>query len=423
MDYLQAVEWVHGLPRIAGHCGVENTGFLLEKLGHPEKDLRFIHVAGTNGKGSVTVMLASVLKEAGYKVGCNISPYVLDFRERFLLNGEMIREEVLARHLTRVREAMEELQAEGWDSIVEFDAVTTAALLWYAEEKCDIVCLETGLGGRLDSTNAVQNTLVACITAIGKDHTELLGDTYEKIAFEKCGILKNHCAVVVYPVQPQEAMDEIVVRAQKANCSQMVVPELQDFYFYKGRPFENRINYGGYDLQIPFPGKHQAYNASVVVEAAIALTDKGLDVPDDAIIEGIRKARFPARIEILSQNPLIILDGAHNVDGAKALADTLHTAKVQDLTAVIGILNGKGADQMLQILSPYIRKLYTVTPDSPRAITAQQLAEIARRFYSDVTPVSTVPQALQMARSEMENGLLVCGSLYLASEARKVFVR
>ena len=229
--------------------------------------------------------------------------------------------------------------------------------------------------------------------------------------------------MVVYPVQPQEAMDEIVVRAQKANCSQMVVPELQDFYFYKGRPFENRINYGGYDLQIPFPGKHQAYNASVVVEAAIALTDKGLDVPDDAIIEGIRKARFPARIEILSQNPLIILDGAHNVDGAKALADTLHTAKVQDLTAVIGILNGKGADQMLQILSPYIRKLYTVTPDSPRAITAQQLAEIARRFYSDVTPVSTVPQALQMARSEMENGLLVCGSLYLASEARKVFVR
>ena len=154
-------------------------------------------------------MLASVLKEAGYKVGCNISPYVLDFRERFLLNGEMASEEVVADCLTQVREAIEALQKEGWESIVEFDAVTTAALLWYAKEQCDIVCLETGLGGRLDSTNAVQNTLVACITAIGKDHTELLGDTYEKIAYEKCGILKNHCAAIVYPVQPQEAMDEI----------------------------------------------------------------------------------------------------------------------------------------------------------------------------------------------------------------------
>lgn len=423
MNYSQAVEWVHHLPRIAGHCGVENTGRLLEKLGHPEKNLRFVHVAGTNGKGSTTVMLASVLKEAGYKVGCNISPYVLDFRERFLLNGEMASEEVVADCLTQVREAIEALQKEGWESIVEFDAVTTAALLWYAKEQCDIVCLETGLGGRLDSTNAVQNTLVACITAIGKDHTELLGDTYEKIAYEKCGILKNHCAAIVYPVQPQEAMDEITLRTQKAECSKVVVPELEDFYFYRGLPFENRINYGGYDLIVPFPGRHQAYNAAVVVEAAIALSEKGFDVPDEAIEAGIRKAKFPARIEVLSHQPLIILDGAHNADGAKALADTLEAANVRNLTAVVGILNGKGADQMLRILSPYIRKLYTVAPDSPRALTAQQLAEQARKFYTDVTPVSTVQQALQMAQQEMPDGLLVCGSLYLASEVRKVFVR
>lgn len=368
-------------------------------------------------------MLASVLKEAGYKVGCNISPYVLDFRERFLLNGEMASEEVVADCLTQVREAIEALQKEGWESIVEFDAVTTAALLWYAKEQCDIVCLETGLGGRLDSTNAVQNTLVACITAIGKDHTELLGDTYEKIAYEKCGILKNHCAAIVYPVQPQEAMDEITLRTQKAECSKVVVPELEDFYFYRGLPFENRINYGGYDLIVPFPGRHQAYNAAVVVEAAIALSEKGFDVPDEAIEAGIRKAKFPARIEVLSHQPLIILDGAHNADGAKALADTLEAANVRNLTAVVGILNGKGADQMLRILSPYIRKLYTVAPDSPRALTAQQLAEQARKFYTDVTPVSTVQQALQMAQQEMLDGLLVCGSLYLASEVRKVFVR
>ncbi|WP_367926248.1 folylpolyglutamate synthase/dihydrofolate synthase family protein [uncultured Ruthenibacterium sp.] len=423
MDYLQAVEWVHGLPRIARHCGVENTKLLLEKLGHPEKDLRFVHISGTNGKGSTTVMLASVLKAAGYKVGCNISPYVLDFRERFLLNGEMASEEVVARCLSQVRMAIEELQEEGWDSIVEFDAVTTAALLWYAQEKCDIVCLETGLGGRLDSTNAVQNTLVACIMSIGKDHTELLGDTYEKIAFEKCGILKNDCAAVIYPVQPQQAMDEITLRTQQMNCSKVVVPELEDFYFYKGKPFENRINYGGYDLEIPFPGKHQAYNASVVVEAAIALSEKGVPVSDEAIIEGIRKAKFPARIEVISKEPLVILDGAHNEDGARALADTLRLANVQNLTAVIGILHGKGADRMLQILSPYISELYTVSPDNPRAMTAQELADIAQKYYPKVTAMPTVSHALQAAQQKSFGGLLICGSLYLASEARKFFVR
>ena len=168
MDYEQALEWVHSLPRLAAHPGVENTRRLLEKLGNPEKSLRFVHVAGTNGKGSATVMLASVLHRAGYRVGASVSPYVLEFRERFLLDGEMISRETLAQILTEVRAAAEGLRAEGWDSLVEFDAVTAATLLWFARERCDIVCLEVGLGGRLDSTNAVENTLAACIMCIGR---------------------------------------------------------------------------------------------------------------------------------------------------------------------------------------------------------------------------------------------------------------
>ena len=161
MDYEQALEWVHSLPRLAAHPGVENTRRLLEKLGNPEKSLRFVHVAGTNGKGSATVMLASVLHRAGYRVGASVSPYVLEFRERFLLDGEMISRETLAQILTEVRAAAEGLRAEGWDSLVEFDAVTAATLLWFARERCDIVCLEVGLGGRLDSTNAVENKIAA----------------------------------------------------------------------------------------------------------------------------------------------------------------------------------------------------------------------------------------------------------------------
>ena len=323
MDYEQALEWVHSLPRLAAHPGVENTRRLLEKLGNPEKSLRFVHVAGTNGKGSATVMLASVLHRAGYRVGASVSPYVLEFRERFLLDGEMISRETLAQILTEVRAAAEGLRAEGWDSLVEFDAVTAATLLWFARERCDIVCLEVGLGGRLDSTNAVENTLVACIMCIGRDHTELLGDTYAAIAGEKCGILKNNCTVISYPAQPQEAMDEITLRAAKAHCP-LVAPDLQDLHIYKAPAFENRVNYGGYDLVVPFPGVHQAYNAAVVVEAALALCEKGFDISDEAILGGIAGARFPARIEVLSRRPLVVLDGAHNPDGARALAQSAY---------------------------------------------------------------------------------------------------
>lgn len=431
MQYDEALAWVHALPRLAERPGVENTRTLLQKLGNPEKSLRFVHIAGTNGKGSTTVMLASILKAAGYKTGANISPYVLDFRERFLLNGEMISREALAQLLSEVRTA-----AEGQTSLVEFDVVTAAALLWFAREQCDIVCMEVGLGGRLDSTNAIENTLVACVTAIGKDHTELLGDTLAAIAAEKCGIFKNRCKVVCYPNQPPEAFAVIAAQAETAHCP-LTVPELQDFYFYKAQPFENRINYGGYDLVVPFPGRHQAFNACVALEAALALCEpnpdnpahaNGYDISDKAIIDGIAAARFPARIEVLCRRPLVLLDGAHNPGGAQALADTLRTAGQRGLVGVMGVLEGKQPEEMLRTLAPYFSELYCVTPDSPRALPAQTLADLARESCHSCKQIAAcddVAQAVKRARRRAEEsgaGLVVCGSLYLAAQARKLLV-
>ena len=422
MEYEQALAWVHGLPRTAPVRGAENERLLLAQLGHPEAQLKFVHIAGTNGKGSTAVMLASILHRAGYKTGLNISPYVIDFRERFQIDGQLITPEELADILTRVRAAAEALAEQGMP-VMEFTAVTAAALLWFARQKCDIVVLETGIGGRLDATNAVQNTLVACITAIGKDHTDILGDTYEKIAAEKCGIFKNKCTVVCYPRQPRAAMDTIVLQARRAGCP-LTVPEVQDVHIYKGLPFENRVDYGGYDLVIPFPGAHQALNAAVALEAALALDNRwGYRISDEAITEGIRQARFPARIQIIGRSPLIILDGAHNPDGVAALADTLRAAKARGLSAVMGILQDKGAGEMLSALSPFVAQLYTVTPASPRAITAGKLAEHASRFYPHVTACESVSEALELARLDAqdcppgEGGVLICGSLYLASEA------
>lgn len=422
MEYQEALSWVHSLPRLANTAGVDNTRRLLAVLGNPQQALRIVHIAGTNGKGSATVMLSSVLQKAGYRVGTTVSPYVLDFRERFMCDGQMISCDALAEILTRVRAAVDELRRQDWQNVVEFDVVTAAALLWFAEEKCDVVCLETGLGGRLDSTNAVETTILACIMHISKDHTELLGDDYASIAAEKCGILKNRCPVVCYPVQPQAAMDEIVLRAQKAGC-RLIVPDAEDLQMFRGRPFENHIDYGGYEMRVPFAGAHQALNAAVVVHAALELCQLGFTVDDDAIMQGIEQAKFPARIEVLSTSPLIIVDGAHNPDGAAALAATLRTAKVRNLTAVIGMLQGKNEEQCLAALAPFVSSAYTVTPASPRALTAQQLAQAARRHFAQVQPCEDVAQALQAAQSNMDGGLLVCGSLYLAAEARKILMR
>ena len=421
MQYEEALAWVHSLPRLCSAPGPQNERALLQALGRPQDALKFVHVAGTNGKGSAVLMLASVLKAAGLRVGATVSPFVLDFRERFQLNGEMITREACAGILTQVRGALEQMPPAQREQIAEFDAVTAAALLWFAQQRCDIVCLETGLGGRLDATNAVDNTLVACIMAIGKDHTELLGHTYAGIAAEKCGIFKPGCSVVAYPAQPEEAMRQIEACAAAANCP-LCVPQLEDFHFYRGRPFENRVNYGGYDLEVPFAGRHQAYNAAVVVQAALALCEHGFDISDDAIMQGIAAARNPARIEVLQRRPLVILDGMHNPDGARALADVLRAGRVQGLTAVMGVLQGKGEAEMLRALSPHLARVYAVQPPSPRALPAGQLAAAARQVCGQVSVWQDVPLAVQDALRTCQGGVLICGSLYLAAQVRPMFL-
>ena len=421
MQYEEALAWVHSLPRLCSAPGPQNERALLQALGRPQDALKFVHVAGTNGKGSAVLMLASVLRAAGLRVGATVSPFVLDFRERLQLNGEMISREACAGILTQVRGALEQMPPAQREQIAEFDAVTAAALLWFAQQRCDIVCLETGLGGRLDATNAVDNTLVACIMAIGKDHTELLGHTYAGIAAEKCGIFKPGCSVVAYPAQPEEAMRQIEACAAAANCP-LCVPQLEDFHFYRGRPFENRVNYGGYDLEVPFAGRHQAYNAAVVVQATLALCEHGFDISDDAIMQGIAAARNPARIEVLQRRPLVILDGMHNPDGARALADVLRAGRVQGLTAVMGVLQGKGEAEMLRALSPHLARVYAVQPSSPRALPAGQLAAAARQVCGQVSVWQDVPLAVQDALRTCQGGVLICGSLYLAAQVRPMFL-
>ena len=354
MTEQQAIEALHALPRMAkGGAALTRMQALLDKLGNPEKDLKCIHIAGTNGKGTLAAMTSSILTHAGYKTGMTISPYVLSFRERFQIDGKMISPRTLASLTARVLDAAAAVEAEGGEGPVEFEAVTAIAFLWFAREKCDFVVLETGLGGRYDATNVIPSPLVAAITRIGLDHTEILGQTLPEIATEKAGIIKEGCAVVCYPDQPEEAMGPLLTAAAEAHTS-LTVPDPEDLQFLKCRPLENYIDYGGYRVMLPFPGKHQANHAAMAVEIALILwREYGYEIPDDAIEAGLREASMPARIEVLRRHPLLVLDGCHNPDGTAALAATLAEAGYDgNLVGVIGFLKDKNCEKMLENLSP-----------------------------------------------------------------------
>lgn len=285
-----ALDWLQSLPRLSGEPGLDRMKALLAALGDPQKRGRYVHIAGTNGKGSVAAFTANILQKAGFKTGLTISPYVRDFRERFQIDGQMIPPETLERLAAKVRAAAETLT----ETPVQFEAVTALALCWFDEEHCDVAVLETGLGGRFDATNAVENTLVAAITRIDLDHTELLGDTVEKIAAEKAGIVKPGCIAVTYPVQEKEALQAIVAACIREKAD-LVAPEAEDIHLRRGGLFENRMEYGGYEVNLALPGAHQACNAAMAIEIALALWRQGLDIPDDAILEGLEATRFPAR--------------------------------------------------------------------------------------------------------------------------------
>ncbi len=418
MTAAQTIEALQSLPRMGGGGeGPQRMALLLDRLGNPQEKLKCIHVAGTNGKGTVCAITANILTRAGYKTGLTISPYVVDFRERFQLDGQLIPLRTLSALGGKVLKACGELEEEG-HIMGQFEAVTALALLWFAAENCDFVVMETGLGGRLDPTNGVGNTLVAAITRIGLDHTQLLGDTLDKIAAEKAGILKEGCTVVCYPEQPKEALGEILAAAAQRHCD-WVMPQLEDFEFFQEKPLRNHFDYGGYTVHLPFPGRHQALNAAMAVEICLALWRQGYEIEDEAILEGLETAKLPARIEVLRRHPLVVLDGCHNPDGAQALADQLRPIVEGGgrLVGVLGMMEDKNVDQVLELLEPVLDKVYLAPIQNPRALSVPRMEEKAR-FYFETQACDTLSQALRSALAEEADGVVVCGSFYLAGEAR-----
>ena len=421
MTYNEALNYIHSRPRMKNLDNRRAMRLLLDMLGNPQDKLNIVHIAGTNGKGSCAKMLSNVLKEAGYRTGLNISPFIIDFRERFSINGDFISCEKLTEITEKVKEKQEYIEKEYNLKLVEFEIVTAIAFCYFAEENCDVVCLEVGIGGRQDSTNIIETSLVSCIMNISFDHTDMLGETISEIAYEKAGIIKPNQKVICYPAMEKEALDVIAAEAEKNNA-QMVVPCMDDIKTEHCGQFEDILKYKEFEIKQSFAGQHQSYNATVVIETALALRESGkFVISEENIIKGIENSSFPARIEIFKRNPLVILDGAHNLDGVTALENVLKTNGVKNLTAVWASLSDKQPELLIKEMAPFISKLYTVDIFGSRAVPKAELAEMAKKYIPDSQAAESLEAAVEAALQSGED-FIVFGSLYLASDARKIIL-
>lgn len=421
MNYPETLSWIHGTERFGSRLGLGRMGRLLHRMGDPHLRVPYIHVAGTNGKGSTTTMIASALTAGGFKTGKFISPFILEFRERMQIDGEMIPEETLAALATRLFPIAEEFKAAG-DPPTEFELVTVLGLTWFAEAGCDIAVLEVGLGGRLDATNIIPAPLVAVITRIDYDHTAILGDTLAAIAGEKCGIIKRGSTVVSYPDQAEEALTVIRRHAAEEQDS-LCLPEPAQLSVLSSDLSGSHIRYKGQEVFVPLAGPHQILNAVTAMEALEALSDSRFALPPAAVAAGIAAARFPARLELLRQSPPVLVDGAHNPNGGQALCDALKSLGLHDLTAVVGMLRDKDCLPVLRMMAPYCARMIVTTVPNPRSYSAEEFAALARGVCPHVTVCPDCEQAVRQALSTTEGrGLLVFGSLYLASAVRPVLL-
>lgn len=432
MNYEEAVKTINSLLVFGSKPGLERVGELVERIGSPDKKLRFVHIAGTNGKGSVCAYISSVLREAGYKTGLFISPYVLEFRERFQINGGMIPEQELADIVSEIYPVVLEMKDEG-KIITEFEFVFAVALKWYEKCRCDVVVLETGLGGRFDATNIIDTPLASVIMSISLDHTAILGDTCEKIAFEKCGIIKPDGVTVLYGDQP-EGVFEVVEKTARERNNRLVVADAGSVRCISsglgGSEFLFADSNSGQTEEkkyfTPLLGAHQLKNAAAALCTLFALRERGLSISDEAIRTGLEKVSFPARSELLCKKPVVILDGAHNPGGAAALSK-----EIKELLApyhkigITGMLADKDVKTAMSELLPLFDRIITVTPDNPRAMSAEELAEIVRSFgvpaHAENSYEKAFGEALEASKEDM-SAIVVFGSLYLASDMRRVII-
>ncbi len=435
MNYQEAVNFIFGhtnneavlqQSHSEANYDLRRVFLLLERLGNPHLKSRSLHITGTNGKGSTSAMLASVLSAAGFKTGLYTSPHLITMRERFMVDGRMVSEEEVAIILTKLKPEISRVDAEAaYGKLTVFEILTALCFVWFAEQKCDFQVMEVGMGGRFDATNVIRPE-VCLLTSISLDHTEILGDTIAKIAFEKCGIIKSGCAVVSHP-QVQEAEDvisetcrekgvELISVGRDVTASSLGYNFINQSLMVKGRLDE-------YTVTISLLGRHQVDNAAAAVAALEVLIERGFDISKESIMKGLSTVEFPGRLQIVAQKPLIVLDGGHNPGAARKLKEALRQYfKPKRSILVIGMSADKDVEAVVEELSTVFDQVIATRADNPRAANPQLLADLFAARGKIAAASENIPQALLKAMQLAGENDLICvtGSLFVVGEALKI---
>jgi len=430
IEYKDCLDYINSLmvyAKSGGDIGLNKIRYLCEIFGNPQKDFQTIHVAGTNGKGSAVAMLANIMSGAGHKTGRFISPYIHEFTERISIDNIDISKDDIVSYTNKIKNVLKSTHTSDDFMPNPFQFITLMAFLYYKAQNCEIVVLETGLGGRLDPTNIVKSPLVSVIMQIGMDHMDVLGDTIEQIAREKCGIIKENSAVVLYPLNEASVIKIAEETAREKNC-EFIMPNLNELKILEEDISRTVFEYKSRRYILGLIGKHQVYNAVTVIETADYLYNSSKSFVNYEVVRAaLEKTRFPSRFEVISSKPLLIFDGAHNLQGIYALRDTIkNLLPNKKIILLCGMLIDKDPETLIRYIADedFVERFIAVPVDSPRAETAENLCKIAAKYTDAITEQSVsvgdgLAQAVKLCEADCDNFAIVAfGSLYLADEIR-----
>lgn len=414
MNYKNAMAYLESIAGCGIQPGLDSIRELCRRLGDPQRETKWLHIAGTNGKGSTLAYVSTVLTCAGYRVGRYLSPTIREYRERIQVNGKMIPQSALCRHLEAVKLACDAMVQEGLPQPTPFEVETALAFLYFREKQCDIGVLETGMGGLQDSTNLIEGTLVEAITSIGMDHMKFLGRTLEEIAAQKAGIIKPGSIAVC--MRQKAEVEEVVRRKAQEAGAELRISDSAGAQRIKYGLEKQSFDYGGYKkLEISLTGQFQVANAALAVDVCRALGEKGFPVTEKALRQGLKETVWEGRLTVLKRRPLLIVDGAHNEDAAEKLAKFIEFYFTnRRILYIMGVLRDKEYGKIIELTHGYADQIITVTPpDNPRALPALELAKEIAKVHPAVTAASSLEEALEMAQllSGEDDVILAFGSL------------
>ncbi|MBR1702417.1 MAG: bifunctional folylpolyglutamate synthase/dihydrofolate synthase [Lachnospiraceae bacterium] len=435
MTYREAMEYIESLQFCGIVPGLDSIRELCRRLGNPQDTLKFVHIAGTNGKGSVLAYISTVLKVAGYRVGRYISPTIFEYRERIQVNERKISQKDLCTGMELVRQACLEMTAEGLPQPTPFEVETALAFWYFSLKNCDIVVLETGMGGLMDATNLITTTQVAVLASISMDHMKFLGNTLDRIAEQKAGIMKEGCLAVTAKQKP-EAMEAIRRMAAQKHCELYVADRTSISNIRRGsgkylerQRFDYKNSNGSTckDLEIHLAGSVQPENALLAIEAIHALQKKGFSVSEQALRQGLAQTVWKGRFSVIARKPLFVVDGAHNEDAARKLAESIEFYFTNKrIIYIMGVLRDKEYEKVIAWTQKYADQIITITPpENPRALSAYELAQEAAKVHPAVTAVDSLEEAVEMARllAAPDDVILAFGSLSYLGRLMKIVER